>query len=143
MNERLLIAYIDGRRVAMPAPAVHSIIEIDSVKPVPLAPPHMVGITAMRSRTLSVIDCRLALGFGSGLEKGEQAIVVERGGHAYALLVDCADDVADQLSDPAAPPGALGPGWDHIGRGMVETSLGPALLVDIDCLVAGVAAEAA
>lgn len=143
MSDRLLIAYIDGRRVAIPAPQVHSVIELDTVMPVPLAPHHVSGMTALRSRALTVIDCRLALGLPAGTDIGENAVVVERDGYLYALRVDTADDVCEQEGKPTAPPGMLGRGWNHVSRGMVETSAGPALLIALDALIAGPQADAA
>jgi purine-binding chemotaxis protein CheW len=37
----------------------------------------------------------------------------------------------------------MGPGWERVSRGMVETEQGPLLLVDVAALVAGVEAKAA
>ena len=143
MSERLLIAYIDGRRIAIPAPQVHSVIELDSVMPVPLAPAFITGITALRSRALTVVDCRLAIGLEPAGAPCSQAIVTERDGYLYALRIDSADDVAEQLGKPSRGPGQLGEGWNRVTHGMVETAIGPALLVDIDRLIAGPAAQAA
>lgn len=143
MSDRLLIAYIDGRRVAIPAPEVHSVIELDTVMPVPLAPAHVSGMTALRSRALTVIDCRLALGLPVGPDSGEEAIVVERDGYLYALKVDAANEVCEQDGAPGIPPGTLGKGWSHVARGMVETSAGPALLIALDPLIAGPQVRAA
>ena len=143
MSDRLLIAYIDGRRVAIPAREVHSVIELDTVTPIPLAPVHVSGMSALRSRVLTVIDCRLALGLATGTDAGEEAIVVERAGYLDALRVDAAEDVCEQEGATTVPPGQLGRGWSQIACGMVETSAGPALLVALDALIAGPQAWAA
>jgi purine-binding chemotaxis protein CheW len=58
MNELLLIVSIAGSRVALPAADVESVVEIDTLIPVPRAPGHLAGLSALRSRVLTVIDCQ-------------------------------------------------------------------------------------
>lgn len=144
MNELLLLCLIAGRRAALPAVRVQSVIEIDEITPIPGTPPHIRGLTALRSQALTVIDCTLALGLeGKDLVPGQRAAVVDVEGHLYALLVDEAYDVGEVRSEPVAVPGGFGPGWQRAARGMVETDGGPVLLVDIACLVTNSMAEAA
>lgn len=138
MNQLLLLCLIAGRRAAIPTARVLSVIEIDAVTPIPAAPPFIVGLTALRSQALTVIDCRVSLGFPAGDRiAGSRAAVVEHEGHRYALLVDEAFTVAEALSEPVQVPGGFGDGWLHAARGMVETESGPALLVDIEQILLG------
>lgn len=140
MNELLLIATIAGERVALPAAAVESVVELDTLIPVPRAPEHVAGLSALRSRVLTVIDCKRALGLGETSFKNDQiheAAVVEMDGHHYALSVDAVEDVIEALSDPKQVRAAMGEGWERVSAGMVETQEGPLLLVSIDALVAG------
>jgi purine-binding chemotaxis protein CheW len=37
----------------------------------------------------------------------------------------------------------MGPGWDRVSQGLVETEAGPLLLVDVAALIAGAEAKAA
>ena len=60
MSELLLIVTIGGERVALPAAAVESVFELDTQIPVPRAAPHVAGLSALRSRVLTVIGCRRA-----------------------------------------------------------------------------------
>jgi purine-binding chemotaxis protein CheW len=53
------------------------------------------------------------------------------------------EDVVEALSDPAPMRAAMGPGWERVSQGMVETETGPLLLVDVAALIAGVEAKAA
>ena len=104
MNELLLIVSIAGSRVALPAAAVESVVELESLIPVPRAPSHLAGLSALRSRVLTVIDCQRSLELGTTeLIDGElhEAAVVELDGHYYALTVDAVEDVVEALSDPA------------------------------------------
>ena len=144
MNELLLIVTIAGERVAFPAAAVESVVELDTLIPVPRALPHIAGLSALRSRVLTVIDCMRSLELGEtdcadGIREGA---VVELDGHHYALLVDTVEDVVEALSDPAPVRAAMGPGWERVSQGMVETEEGPLLLVDVGALIVGAAAEA-
>jgi purine-binding chemotaxis protein CheW len=145
MNELLLIVSIAGSRVALPAASVESVVELESLIPVPRAPSHLAGLSALRSRVLTVIDCQRSLELGStDLKDGKlhEAAVVEMDGHHYALTVDAVEDVVEALSDPAPIRAAMGDGWERVSKGMVETEEGPLLLVDIVALVAGPGADA-
>lgn len=145
MSDLALIVTIAGQRTALTTADVHSVVELEGVTPVPRAPPHVLGLSALRSTNLTVIDAAAALGIASPRQPdaGTRAAIVEHAGHRYALVVDAIDDVADILSEPAQVPGEAGPGWQGASRGLVETSRGPALLISLDALLtppAGVAA---
>ena len=138
MTQLLLMCLIAGRRAAIPAVRVQTVIEIESVTPIPATPDFIVGLTALRSQALTVIDCRVSLGFAASERViGSRAAVIEHAGHRYALLVDEAFDVAEALSEPVQVPGGFGDGWRHAARGMVETETGPALLVEVEQLLLG------
>lgn len=139
MNDLLLVVAMAGRTVALPGHAVHSVIELEGLTPIPRAPAHVAGLAALRSRILTAIDCRRALGFPGSEGAAAQAVVCEIDGHGYALMVDAVEDVTPALSLPAALSADLGPGWNAAALGMVETALGPLLLVDAAALVRGTA----
>jgi len=143
VNELLLIVTIANERVALPAAAVESVVELDALTPVPRAAPHVAGLSALRSRVLTVIDCMRSLELGTtDCSDGiREAAVVELDGHHYALIVDMVEDVVEALSDPVPVRASMGAGWERVSQGMVETEQGPLLLVDVAALVAG-AAEA-
>lgn len=145
MNELLLIVRIGKQRVALPAAAVESVVELDTLIPVPRAPPHVAGLSALRSRVLTVIDClrSLELGVSDCSEGIREAAVVELDGHHYALIVDVVEDVVEALSDPSPVRAAMEAGWERASIGMVETETGPILLVDVAALISGVEARAA
>ncbi|MBO6525588.1 chemotaxis protein CheW [Erythrobacter sp.] len=144
MNELLLMCLIAGRRAAIPAAEVQSVIEIDEITAIPGVAPFILGLTALRSQALTVIDCQVALGFDSRQDvRGQRAAVVQVDGHPYALLVDAAYDVGEARSEPIAVPGGFGAGWQTAARGMVETDGGPTLIIDVEALVSGPIARAA
>jgi len=145
MNELLLVVMIGGERVALLAEAVEAVVELDTLIPVPRAAAHVAGLSALRSRVLTVIDCMrsLELGLTDCSDGIREAAVVELDGHHYALLVDLVEDVVEAQSEPAPLRAAMGRGWERASLGMVETETGPLLLVDVAALVAGVEAKAA
>ncbi len=138
MNQLLLIVTIAGSRVAYPAAKVESVVELDALSPVPRAAAHVAGLSALRSRVLTVIDCQRSLELGTTDLSGlREAAVVEVDGHHYALTVDAVEDVVEALSDPQPVRAAMEAGWERVGLGMIETEEGPLLLVDIDALISG------
>lgn len=138
MSELLVIIQIAGRRCALSAHDVKSVIEIGAITPVPRAPDFITGITALRSQTLTVIDCRRALGIATDdAPTDDRAAVVASGGHAYALMVDAIEDITTATGAAEPVPGGFGPEWSRVARGMIETMTGPALLVDLAALIAG------
>ena len=139
MNELLLVVTIAGSRVALPAAAIEGVVELDALIPVPRAAAHIAGLSALRSRVLTVIDCKRSLDLGT-TTRGEgmlEAVVAELDGHHYALLVDVVEDVIDASGAPTPVRAAMGPGWERASIGMVETEIGPLLLVDVAALVGG------
>lgn len=138
MNDLLVMAQIAGRRCAFPAGVVKSVIELGAITPVPRSPDFITGITALRSQALTVIDCRSAMGFAPhDWETDHRAAVVAAAGHSYALVVDRIEDIATGQSSPESVPGGFGPQWSRVASGMIETGIGPALLLDIEQLIAG------
>ena len=138
MNGLVLMVQIAGRRCALAAEDVKSVIDLGTVAPVPRAPGFIAGITALRSQALTVIDCRRAIGLpDDAWPSDSRAAVVMVAGHAYALIVDAIEDIASALGEPGAIPGGFGAAWQRAARGMIETGIGPALLLDLPQLIAG------
>ena len=143
MAELLLIGRLAGRRIAFPAAKVEGVVELEGLTPVPCAAPHVAGLSALRSRVLTVIDGLAALEAGRTEGPGRDAIVVPSGGHTYALMVDEVEDVIEASGPPTPAKAPLGAGWDRVSLGMVEAEEELFLLVDPHQLIAGPAARAA
>ncbi|MEE4201496.1 chemotaxis protein CheW [Erythrobacter sp.] len=142
MNDLLVMSQIAGRRCALGAHDVQSVIEIGTLTPVPRTPAFIAGITAMRSQTLTVIDCRTASGFDAAqYALDHRAIVVALQGYSYALRVDAIEDIAMAMGEAQDVPGGFGEQWSRVATGLVETRTGPALLLDLPAIVAGPSAR--
>jgi purine-binding chemotaxis protein CheW len=141
--ELLLIVRLAGERIALPAAEVESVVEIESLSPIPGAARHVAGLAALRSRVLTVIDCLASLDPARSLAPGHrEAVMAVVDGHPYALMVEAVEDVVERTGE-AQPAAALAGGWRRIGRAMVEAEGDLLLLADIEALIAGPAREAA
>jgi purine-binding chemotaxis protein CheW len=143
MGELLLIVRLAGERIALPAAAVEAVVEIEGLTPVPRAAGHVAGLTALRSRVLTVIDCVASLEPGRSGGEGRDAVVVVTDGHPYALLVEAVEDVVEAGGDVRPPRTALAGGWLRVAKGTVDAGGDLLLLVDPHALIAGPAAVAA
>lgn len=139
MTGLVVIVEVAGRRAALRTAEVQSVVELETISPVPRAPAFVLGLTALRSSTLTVVDAAAAIGLPAhGLpEAGARAAIVDHAGHRYALVVDEIDDVAEALGEPSPVPGEAGSGWERVSQGLIETDRGPALLIDLGTLLAG------
>lgn len=138
MNSLLVMALIAGRRCAFLAPDVKSVIEVGTITPVPRTPDYIVGLTAMRSQALTVLDCRTAIGFNAAeFTLDHRAIVAGFDGDAYALRVDAIEDICSAVSEPGDIPGGFGEQWSQVASGLVETRIGPALMLNLEALIGG------
>jgi purine-binding chemotaxis protein CheW len=137
VTELLLIVHIAGERVALSAREVEAVVEIEALTPVPGAAPHVAGLAALRSRVVTVIDSRAALGLTERGGRVRDAVLTVIDGHAYALLVDAVEDVVETSAEPQALPGRIGAGWSRAARASIEADGTIMLLLDIASLVAG------
>ena len=139
MTELVVILDIAGRRAALRTSEVQSVVELEGISVVPRAPHFVLGLTALRSSTLTVIDAAAAIGLPAhGMPgTGARAAIVDHAGHRYALVVDEIDDVAEVLGAPSPVAGEAGEGWERVSEGLIETDRGPALLIALGNLLVG------
>ena len=136
MTDLAVFARIGDRRIAFDASGVEAVIDLGEIVRVPLAPPHIRGLAAVRSQVLTVIDVAAALSGESSAGESRRALVVARDKHRYALLVDAVEEVAAPRNvSPHVPPG-LGGGWARAARGTAEVGDTVALSLDIGAIVA-------
>ena len=136
MSEQLyLIARIGGRTVAFQAEQVEAAVDLVAMTPAPLAVPGIEGLTALRSRVVTVIDPRVMLGLPTTDPLPVRSVVTRVDGHAYAILVEALDDVA-AYPTTALPAGvALERGWNSAAIALIERDGEPVLVVDLAQLI--------
>lgn len=142
MQKLFLIAQLAGRAVAIDSDQVESVVDIGQVTPVPCAYREVIGLAALRSRVVTVIDPRVALNLPAAGRTRSRAVITVIDGHHYAIMVDALEDVApfalNTLGGGVAPDG----GWRAVGAGLVDRDGEPILVVDLRALVPGLAAAA-
>ncbi|MFM9978158.1 MAG: chemotaxis protein CheW [Sphingomonadaceae bacterium] len=142
MTELVLVAIVAGDRVAFEAAAVESVVDLWQVVPVPRAPDHLIGLSAVRSRVVTVVDTAACVGLRAK-QTGNRAIILEDDGHRYALRVDAVLDVVPARRLTAAHEAPVKAGWSRVVARLVDTEYGFALVLDPRRLLGGAQAIAA
>lgn len=138
-----LIARIAGRAVAIPADRVESAVDLGPITPAPMGAPGVVGLAALRSRVVTVVDPRIVLGAADADTPAERAVVTIVEGHAYAILVEALDDVAEFDTAPLPAGVALDGCWGAAGTALIDRAGEPVLVIDPGALVPNAGALAA
>lgn len=138
MNDLFLIAGIAGQRIALAAGHVDSVVNVRQSVAVPMAPRHILGLAALRSRVITMIDTRAAI----GLPPAESAdalttVVVNLDGHQYGLVVDHVEDVCAVAGGIAPVRTRLGHDWAAVSAGMLDHGGSSLLVIDPALLVVG------
>jgi purine-binding chemotaxis protein CheW len=142
MIKLVLISTIAGERVAFDAGLIEAVVDLWQVVPVPLAAEHVIGVAAVRSRVLTVIDAAAAVGLRAKAT-GNRAIIIDAGGHRYALRVDSIAEAVAPIGPVLGFEGHIGDNWRSVATGMIDTPHGFAVLVDPALLIVGPLAKAA
>lgn len=143
MESLYLVVDIAGERIALPADMIESVVEIEQVTPVPLVSPHIAGLSALRSRVMTIVDSLAALKAGrsdlSGISAHNplQAVVVVQDGHLYGILVDQVEDVVTTTSAAESLRLPLKGEWCRVARGTIEVDDETILLADPAAIIAG------
>ena len=114
--EGLVSVRIGKQTFGVPVLGVQDVIAQTAISRVPLGPPEVAGSLNLRGRIVTAIDMRHRLGMEPrGADEGHMAIIVERHGELYALLVD---DVGDVLwlatAQHERPLSTLTPRWRRL-----------------------------
>ncbi|PJG48695.1 chemotaxis protein [Sphingobium sp. LB126] len=145
MNKLYLLALLAGTRVAIETSEVEAVVKLTDISPVPGMGAHVAGLSALRSRVLTVIDvAALIRGEPTPSDRRGFAVIADIAGHSYGLMVDAVYDIC-QVSEGELPlRGQLDPAWLPHARGLVEHEGQPHLLVSLAGFIeAGALAHAA
>lgn len=132
MSQLYLFARIGGANVAIPTEEIEAVVKLTEISPVPCVASHVAGLSALRSRVVTVIDtAALVWGRAARAEPGAFAIIADISGHSYALTVDAVSDIAAVPGGELALRGQLDAAWRPFARSMVENEHGPHLLISL------------
>lgn len=144
MQSLFLIARINGARVAIHSNLVESVVRVHDVVPIPRCDPIVVGLFALRSRVLTLIDSQFFVtGKSNPFQPGVLAIVAEVSGQQYGFLVESVEDAITidlaKIEQNVAPPHE----WAAAVGGLVEVDGEIAMIIDPGKLIVGKKAMAA
>lgn len=132
MDQLYLLATLAGVRVAVATQEVEAVVKLADISPVPGMAPHVAGLSALRSRVLTIIDVP-ALIRREPTPRAERgfAIIADISGHSYGLMVDAVHDICQVPEGELPLRGQLDQAWMPYARGIVEHDGQPHLLVSL------------
>jgi purine-binding chemotaxis protein CheW len=83
-----LVVRLGGSQWGVPMARVIEVLRDATVQRMPGAPPAVAGIVNHRGRVLTVADAAVALELPEPAAGGRDLLVVESGGHRFAVVVD-------------------------------------------------------
>jgi purine-binding chemotaxis protein CheW len=132
MTQLYLLAKVAGTPIAVRTEEIEAVVKISEISPVPGMPLHIAGLSALRSRVLTMIDtAALVRGKQTPVDKRTLAIVADIAGHSYGLMVDSVSDICAAPDGELPLRGQLDPVWAPYVQAIVETDQGPSLLVSL------------
>lgn len=141
MSMTILLASIAGQRVAIDAHQVKSVIRIDALARVPLSPPWVRGLAALRSRVLTVIDSAcLVTGEITPDQPFLTCLVLHWSGSDHAMMVDSVSDVCTIETRPVPLSATMSPAWRTLASAMINVDGAPVLLIEPHQLLDGLTA---
>ncbi len=138
MASLFLVGTIAGSGFAISSDVVESVVNISDFVPVPKSSGEVVGLAALRSRVLTLIDCEFLLtGKAMALETKMLAIVAEVGGIGYGFLVESISDVTGATKLDTDKGISSGSDWQPFVDGFVRQGEEILPILKIESFVGG------
>lgn len=126
MSSLYLLARVAGTAVAILTDEIEAAVRLKDIAPVPGVPAHVAGLSALRSRVLTVVDAAALITGESArcpspaADAGHYAVVCDVGGHSYGILVDSVDDIVAIDTPPLPLCGRIDKAWEPHARAVIE-----------------------
>lgn len=138
MNQLYLFAILAGTRIAVRTDEIEAVVKLAEVSPVPGMGAHIAGLSALRSRVLTVIDvAALIHKRATPTDLRSLAIIANISGHSYGMMVDAVSDICAVPEGELPLRGQIDAAWAPYAQGLVESQDGPCLLVSLAGFVDG------
>ncbi|MES2157706.1 MAG: chemotaxis protein CheW [Pseudomonadota bacterium] len=138
MDRLYLFATLADTRIAVETGEVEAVVKLTDVSPVPGMGAHVAGLSALRSRVLTIIDvAALIHGVPTPPERRGLAIIANISGHSYGLMVDGVTDICRVPEGELPLRGQLDAVWAPYARAIVEHDGHPWLLVSLAGFIEG------
>lgn len=129
-----VICRIGSEAVALSATNIESVDRIGAVTAVPGAPATVMGLVAMRSRILTLLDCAVISGEPHDPSAQSMAIL-SIDGHGYGLALAAIEDVLP-LANIRPLPSPVAPRWHCLAPQLVDIHGRTLLVIDPARIVA-------
>ncbi|MCI4588546.1 chemotaxis protein CheW [Sphingobium sp. BYY-5] len=145
MDKLYLLAMLAGTRVAVEAGEVEAVVKLTDISPVPGMGAHVAGLSALRSRVLTIIDvAAIVHGRATAYQQPGLAIIADISGHSYGLMVENVSDICHVPKGELPLRGQLDAAWAPYARAIIEHDGQFWLLVSLAGFIEGcMAAQAA
>ncbi|CAM8649673.1 MULTISPECIES: chemotaxis protein CheW [Sphingobium] len=138
MDQLYLLATLADTRIAVETGEVEAVVRLTDISPVPGMGAHVAGLSALRSRVLTIIDvAALIHGRATPAARRGLAIIANISGHSYGLMVDGVSDICRVPEGELPLRGQLDPAWAPYARALVEHDGHPWLLVSLAAFIEG------
>jgi len=135
--DKLLIFSVDDQCCAFELSAVERVTFAVTVRPVPDAPPSVLGLVNMQGRVLPVLDLREWLGLPRRELAPDDRFIIARGGEwRIAVLATEVAEVRTLAPEEALPAECVLPGLRRCVEGVVTVQEGIILIYDLGKLLA-------
>lgn len=132
-TDKYVIMRLDHQLFGMKVDAIRDVLLPQTITPVPLASPEVVGLINLRGRIVTAISLRQKLKLNSKTPAKHRHVVVEYGNDMYSLLVDSVADVVDiGIGDIATNPENLSQEWKEVCQGVYPMERDLMVVVDLD-----------
>ncbi len=137
----LLIVEVAGERLGVSVDEVHHAVSRTSLQPLPGAHGAVAGFVSLRGRVATAVDLAVCLDLrpSAAAERGDRpAVVIQRRGELFALLVDGIEDLFEPERDPLDGEAVEGftPRWRHLVRALHPDGRGLVAELDVERVLA-------
>jgi len=136
IDQLYLFARVAGTPIAVKTEEIEAVVRLSEISPVPGMPPHIAGLSALRSRVLTMIDvAALINGHPTPIDRRVLAIIADISGHSYGLIVDSVSDICAVPDGELPLRGQLASAWAPFANAIVENLGEPHLLVSLTSFI--------
>jgi purine-binding chemotaxis protein CheW len=135
VNGLYLFATVAGVPIAVDTNQIEAVVKLQALSKIPGVESHIAGLTALRSRVLTVIDMAALIYGAQDGEERSYAIVCDVSGHSYGFLVDRVIDISQVDAPPGPSRGSPDPVWEKHASGVIIHEGNPHYLLCLGNLI--------
>ncbi|MET0249411.1 MAG: chemotaxis protein CheW [Sphingobium sp.] len=140
MSQLYLFATLASTRIAVRSQEVEAVVKLADISPVPGMGAHIAGLSALRSRVLTIVDAAALIdGQATPADRRSLAIICNVAGHSYGMMVDAISDICPVAEGELPLRGRIGAAWAPYADGIVDYQGEPHLLVTLARFIEGAA----